>query len=286
MTGNKSILKDYRKEQEPLVIFGGGKTGTTKGHGTLGTVVGYKWVFRNKPINKASLVAKGYSQEEGIDFDETFAPVARLEVIRMFLACAAYQGLKVYQMDVKNAFLNEKLQERVYIEQPPGFEDSEYLGYVYRLDKALYGLKQAPRAWYETHSTFLCENKFERVKVDTTLILKKHKEHILLDIQYAVCVCARYQFDPKESNYTTVKRILRYLKGTPNLGVCYPKESDFTLIGFSDVDFAGCRVDKKSTSGTCQFIGPRLISWFNKKQTTVSTSTAETDYIVTGSYAA
>ncbi|KAL9270149.1 Retrovirus-related Pol polyprotein from transposon RE2-like protein [Drosera capensis] len=130
--------------------------------------------------NKARLVAKGYSQEEGIDFDETFAPVARLEAIRMFLAYAAYQGFIVHQMDVKNAFLNEKLQEEVYVEQPPGFEDYEHREHVYRLDKALYGLKQAPRAWYETLSTFLCENKFERGKVDTTIFLKRHKDHILL----------------------------------------------------------------------------------------------------------
>ncbi|KAL9252631.1 Retrovirus-related Pol polyprotein from transposon RE2-like protein [Drosera capensis] len=349
--------------------------------------IGYKWVFKNKSDengtvikNKARLVAKGYSQEEGIDFDETFAPVARLEAIRMFLAYAAYQGFKVYQMDVKSAFLNGKLQEEVYVEQPPGFEDYEYLEHVYRLDKALYGLKQAPRAWYETLSTFLCENKFERGKIDTTLFLKKHKEHILLvqiyvddiifectndklcekfaelmkskfqmslmgelkyflglqvqqrkqgifinqskylkntikkygldnashmktpmstsikiekdklgkkinqtmyrgiigsllyltagrpDIKYAVCVCARYQSDPKESHYIVVKRILRYLKGTPNLGIWYPRESDFTLTGYSDADFAGCTVDRKCTSGSCQFIGARLISWFSKKQ--------------------
>ncbi|KAL9270148.1 Retrovirus-related Pol polyprotein from transposon RE2-like protein [Drosera capensis] len=134
-------------------------------------VIGCKWVFRNKSDengtvirNKARLVAKGYSQEEGIDFDETFAPVAKLETIRMFIAYAAYQGFKVYQMDVKSAFLNGKFQKEVYVEQPPGFEDYEYPEHVYRLDKALYGLKQAPRAWYETLSTFLCENKFERGK--------------------------------------------------------------------------------------------------------------------------
>ncbi|KAL9260832.1 Retrovirus-related Pol polyprotein from transposon RE2-like protein [Drosera capensis] len=118
MIGDKSNLDNFRKEQGPLVIFGGGK--------------------------------------------------------------AAYQGFKVYQMDVKSAFLNGKLQEEVYVEQTPGFEDYEYPYHVYRLDKALYGLKQIPRAWYETLSTFLYDNNFERGKVDTTLFLKKHKEHILL----------------------------------------------------------------------------------------------------------
>ncbi|KAL9261054.1 Retrovirus-related Pol polyprotein from transposon TNT 1-94-like protein [Drosera capensis] len=156
-------------------------------------VVGCKWVFRNKS-------------------DEN---VARLEAIRIFLAYAAYQGFRVYQVDVKSAFLNGKLQEEVYVEQPPGFEDYEYPDHVYRLDKALYGLKQAPRAWYETLSTFLYENNFER--------------------------------------------------------------------GYSDTDFAGCTVDRKNASGSCQFIGARLISWFSKKQTTVSTSTTEAEYIAAGS---
>ncbi|KAL9259481.1 Retrovirus-related Pol polyprotein from transposon RE2-like protein [Drosera capensis] len=153
-------------------------------------IVGCKWVFGNKSHengtvirNKARLVAKGYSQEEGIDFDETFAPIARLEAIRMFLAYAAYEGFKVYHMDVKSVFLNGKLQEEVYVEQPPVFESYEYPYHVYRLDKTLYGLKQAPRAWYETLLTFLYENNFERGKVDTTLFLKKHKEHILLTLQ-------------------------------------------------------------------------------------------------------
>ena len=132
------------------------------------TAIGTKWVFRNKKDEdgivirkKARLVAKGYRQEEGIDYDETFAPVARLEAIRMFLAYAAHKGFKVFQMDVKFAFLNGKLQEEVYVQQPPGFEDPKHPDYVYFLDKALYGLKQAPRAWYETLSTFLIDNGFE-----------------------------------------------------------------------------------------------------------------------------
>jgi hypothetical protein len=98
--------------------------------------------------NKARLVAKGYSQVEGLDFGETYAPVARLESIRILLAYATYHGFKLYQMDVKSAFLNGPIKEEVYVEQPPGFEDSEYPNHVYKLSKALYGLKQAPRAWY------------------------------------------------------------------------------------------------------------------------------------------
>jgi hypothetical protein len=125
-------------------------------------VVGTKWVFRNMQDehgvvtrNKARLVAKGYSQVKGLDFDETYAPVARLESIRILLAYATYHGFKLYQMDVKSAFLNGPIKEEVYVEQPLCYEDSEYPNHVYKLSKALYGLKQAPRAWYECLRDFL-----------------------------------------------------------------------------------------------------------------------------------
>ncbi|GJU79223.1 retrovirus-related pol polyprotein from transposon TNT 1-94 [Tanacetum coccineum] len=132
--------------------------------------IGSKWVFRNKKDehgttikNKARLVAQGYSQEEGIDYDETFAPVARMEAIRIFLAFATYMNFKVYQMDVKSSFLNGKLKEEVYVKQPPGFESSEFPDYVCKLDKALYGLKQAPKACYKLRKQFekLITKKFE-----------------------------------------------------------------------------------------------------------------------------
>jgi hypothetical protein len=122
--------------------------------------------------NKARLVAKGYSQVEGLDFDETYAPVARLESIRILLAYATYHGFKLYQMDVKSAFLNGPIKEEVYVEQPPGFEDSEYPNHVYKLSKALYGLKQAPRAWYECLRDFLTTNGFEVGKTYPTLFTK------------------------------------------------------------------------------------------------------------------
>ncbi|GJS87785.1 retrovirus-related pol polyprotein from transposon TNT 1-94 [Tanacetum coccineum] len=112
--------------------------------------------------NKARLVAQGYNQQEGIDYDEIFAPIARLEAIMIFLAFATYMNFIVYQMDVKSAFLDGKLKEEVYVKQPPGFESSEFLNHVCKLDKAFYELKQAPRAWYETLSTFLIEHKFVR----------------------------------------------------------------------------------------------------------------------------
>ena len=151
------------------------------------TVIGTKWVFRNKmdetgivTRNKARLVAKGYSQEEGINFDETFAPVARLEAIRIFLAYAAHANFKVYQMDVKSAFLNGELEEEVYVQQPPGFEDSDFPYFVYRLFKALYGLKQAPRAWYDTLSQFLIENHFTRGTIDKTLFHRNYNGSSIL----------------------------------------------------------------------------------------------------------
>jgi hypothetical protein len=135
-------------------------------------VVGTKWVFYNKMRNKARLVAKEYSQVEGLDFDETYAPVARLESNRILLAYATHHGFKLYQMDVKSAFLNVPIKEEVYVEQPPGFEDSEYPSYVYKLSKALYGHKQAPIAWYECIKDFLITNGFKVGKVDPTLFTK------------------------------------------------------------------------------------------------------------------
>ncbi|GKA58760.1 retrovirus-related pol polyprotein from transposon TNT 1-94, partial [Tanacetum coccineum] len=206
------------------------------------TIIGLKWVFRNKmdeegvvTKNKARLVVKGYKQEEGIDYDETFAPVARLEAIRIFLAYASYMGFTVYQMDVKRAFLNGKISKEVYVEQPTGFESSEYPNHVCKLKKALYGLKQAPRAWY--------------------------------------------QANPKESHLVAVKRIFRYLKGTPNLGLWYPKGSGFDLKAYSDSDYAGCNLDRKSTSGGCQILRGKLVCWSAKKQTFVAMSSAEAEYV-------
>ncbi|KAJ9567467.1 LOW QUALITY PROTEIN: hypothetical protein OSB04_003433 [Centaurea solstitialis] len=367
------------------------------------TIIGSKWIFRNKLDeigtiirNKARLVAQGYRQEEGIDYDETFAPVARLEAIRLFLAFAAHMNFKVYQMDIKNAFLNGKLNEEVYVAQPPGFVDPKFPDHVYKLNKALYGLKQAPRAWYDTLSTFLLSKGFVRGKIDSTLFLKKYPKHILLvqiyvdniifgstnpklcekfellmkseykmsmmgeltfflglqikqsekgifinqgkyvhemlkkfdltsctpmktpmapplsldkdskgkpvdvtlyrgmigsllyltasrpDIMYSTCLCARYQAEPKESHLTAVKRIFRYLKGTPNLGLWYSKDSGFDLTAYSDSDFAGCKIDRKSTTGGCHLLGGKLVSWTSKKQNSVSTLTAEAEYVAAG----
>ncbi|GKA84683.1 putative ribonuclease H-like domain-containing protein [Tanacetum coccineum] len=149
--------------------------------------IGTKWVYRNKKDergivvrNKARLVAQGYTQEEGIDYDEVFAPVARIEAIRLFLAYASFMGFIVYQMDVKSAFLYGTIEEEVYVCQPPGFEDPQFPDKVYKVEKALYGLHQAPKAWYETLSTYLLENGFRRGTIDKTLFIKKDKGDIML----------------------------------------------------------------------------------------------------------
>ncbi|GJT75572.1 putative ribonuclease H-like domain-containing protein [Tanacetum coccineum] len=149
--------------------------------------IGSKWVFRNKKDergivirNKARLVAQGYTQEEGIDYDEVFAPVARIEAIRLFLAYASFKDFVVYQMDVKSVFLYGKIEEEVYVCQPLGFEDPDFPDRVYKVEKALYGLHQAPRAWYETLSTYLLDNGFQRGKINKTLFIKRHKGDILL----------------------------------------------------------------------------------------------------------
>jgi hypothetical protein len=150
-------------------------------------VIGTKWVFHNKQDdqgivvrNKARLVAKGFSQVEGFDFGETFAPVAILEAICILLAYASHHEMKLYQMDVKITFLNGFINELVYVDQPLGFEDPRYLNHVYRLSKALYGLKQAPRAWYERLRDFLIEKGFIIGKVDTTLFTKKLNGEIFI----------------------------------------------------------------------------------------------------------
>ncbi|GJS75007.1 putative ribonuclease H-like domain-containing protein [Tanacetum coccineum] len=280
--------------------------------------IGTKWVFRDKKDekgivirNKARLVAQGYTQEEGIDYDEVFAPVARIKAIRLFLAYASFKDFVL-------------------------FEDRDFSDRVYKVKKVLYGLHQAPNPWYETLSTYLLDNGFQRGKIDKTLFIKRHKGDILLmsfmgeltfflglqvqqkkddifisqdkyvgeilkkfgftevktastpietqnpllkdeevdvhmyrsmigslmyltssrpGIMFAVCTCARYQVNPKVSHLHAVKRIFRYLKGQPKLGLWYPKDSSFDLVAYTDSDYAGASLDRKSTTRRCQFFG-------------------------------
>ncbi|WVZ80469.1 hypothetical protein U9M48_027940 [Paspalum notatum var. saurae] len=340
--------------------------------------IGTKWVFKNKQGEDGMV---GFYQKEGIDYEETFAPVSRLEAIRILLAFAASKGFKLQQMDVKSAFLNGCIEEEVYVKQPPGFESARFPDRVYKLRKALYGLKQAPRAWYARLKSFLLKSGFVMGLVDKTLfflsrggdtlivqiyvddiifggssyalmsrefemslmgelqfflglqikqgfegtfvhqakytrdILKKfnmgdskpittpmstntaldadedgeavdQKEFrgmisSLLyltatrpDIQFTVCLCARYQASPW---------IFRYLKFTPELGFWYSSCSSLSLRGFSDADHAGCRIDRKSTSGTCQLLRTSLVSWSSHKQASVALSTTEAEYVAAAS---
>ncbi|GJT52301.1 putative ribonuclease H-like domain-containing protein [Tanacetum coccineum] len=171
-TQTRRMTKISKEHSMTLVDLPNGKWAT-----------GTKWVFRNKKDkrgivvrNKARLVAQGYTQEERIDYDEVFAPVARIEAIKLFLAYASFMGFIVYQMDVKSAFLYGTIEEEVYVCQPPGFEDLQFLDKVYKVEKALYGLHQAPRAWYETLSTYLLEIDLERHYRLRTLFIKKTRE--------------------------------------------------------------------------------------------------------------
>ncbi|WVZ84368.1 LOW QUALITY PROTEIN: hypothetical protein U9M48_031407, partial [Paspalum notatum var. saurae] len=361
--------------------------------------IGTKWVFKNKQgedgmviRNKWRLVAQGFCQKEGIDYEETFAPVARLEAIRIFLAFAASKDFKLQQMDVKSAFLNGFIEEELYVRQPPGFESARFSDRVYKLRKALYGLKQAPRAWYARLKSFLLKSGFVMGSVDKTLFLLSRGSdtlivHIYVDdiifggsshalvssfaeqmsrefemslmgelqfflglqikqgpegtfvhqakytrdilkkfdmgdskpmttpmstntvldadedgeavdqkefremvdsllyltatrpvIQFAVCLCARYQASPRTSH--PVKPISRYLKFTPELGLWYSLGSSLSLRGFSDADHAGCRIDRKSTYGTCQHFGTSLVSWSSRKQASVALSTTKAEYLL------
>nr|GEU31409.1 putative reverse transcriptase domain-containing protein [Tanacetum cinerariifolium] len=198
------------------------------------------------------LVVRGYRQEEGIDFEESFTPVARIEAIRIFLAYAAHKLFTVFQMDVKTVFLHGSLKEDVYVCQPEGFIDSDHPSHVYKLKKALYGLKQAPRTW-----RFQDDILVVQVYVDDIIFGSTHHRP---DIVHATCLCAQYQAKLIEKYLKEVKRIFCYLQGTVNTDLWYTKDSGFELTGFSDVDYARCKDTFKSTFGGAQFLGEKL-SW-------------------------
>ena len=148
-------------------------------------VIGTKWIFKNKTNedgeiirNKSRLVVQGYTKVEGVDFDESFTPVARLESIRILMSIACTMNFKLYQIDVKWAFLNGYLNEEVFVEQPKGFEDPHFPDHVLRLNKALYGLKQAPRAWYDRLTQYLLDRGFKKGYVDRTLFVKNVEDYL------------------------------------------------------------------------------------------------------------
>ncbi|GJU74071.1 putative ribonuclease H-like domain-containing protein [Tanacetum coccineum] len=290
--------------------------------------IGTKWVYRNKKDergivirNKARLVAQCYTQEEGINYDEVFALVAMIEAIRLFLDYASFKDFVVYQMDVKSAFLYGKIEEEVYVCQPPGFEDPKFPDRVYKVEKVLYGLHQALKAWYETLSTYLLDNGFQRGTIDKTLFIKKVKGDILLvqvyvdDIIFGSTkksLCTDFEKLMHKKFQTSFMGELTFFLGLQvthkNDGIFISQDkymdeilkklmigslmyltssrpdimfvdSPFDLEAYTDSDYAGASLDRKFTTGGCQFIGSRLISWQCKKQTVVANSTTEVEYV-------
>ncbi|GJW44272.1 retrovirus-related pol polyprotein from transposon TNT 1-94, partial [Tanacetum coccineum] len=337
-------------------------------------IISLKWIYKVKIDeygdvlkNKARLVVKGYRQEEGIDFDKSFAPAARIEVIRIFIANAASKNMTIYQMDVKTTFLNDELKEEVYVSQPEGFVDPDHPTHVYRLKKALYvdptlftqktgkhillvqiyvddiifastdpkacdifsnemsskfqmsmmgqmsfflGLQvsQNPRGIFINQSKFALEilKKFGMDScdpVDTPMVdrLKLDEDPLGIpvdqtrfrsmvgslmyltasrpDLVFVVCMCARYQASPTKKHLEALKRVFRYLRGTINWGLWYPKDTAMALTAYADADHAGCQDTRRSTSGSAQFLGDKLVSWSSKKQKSTAISTTEAEYI-------
>ncbi|GJW04738.1 retrovirus-related pol polyprotein from transposon TNT 1-94 [Tanacetum coccineum] len=223
------------------------------------------------PPNCVMIIALKWIYKVKLDEYESFAPVARLEAIRIFLANVASKNMTVYQMDVKTAFLNGELKEEVYVSQPEGFVDPDRSHHVYRLKKALYGLKHAPRAWYDTLSKFLLGQGFSKGVVDPTFdpvdtpMVERTKLDVDLsgipvdqtqyrtsrpDLVFAVCMCARYQSKPIKKHLEAVKRVFRYLQGTINMGLWYPKDTAMALTAYADAYHAGCQDTRRSTSGS------------------------------------
>ncbi|GJU49513.1 retrovirus-related pol polyprotein from transposon TNT 1-94 [Tanacetum coccineum] len=258
-------------------------------------IIALKWIYKVKLDeygdvlkNKARLVAKGYRQEEGLEFEESFASVTRLEAIRIFLANAASKNMTVYQVDMKTAFLNGELKEVIYVSQPEGFVDPDRPHHVYRLKKALYGLKQAPRACDPVNTPMVEQTKLGEdlsgIPVDQTQYCSMIGSLMYLtasrhDLVFTMCMCDRYQSMPTKKHLEAVKRIFRYLQGTINMGLWYPKDTAMALTAYADAYHAGCQDTRRSTSGSAQFLGDKLVSQSSKKQTSTSILSTEAEYI-------
>ncbi|GJR03696.1 retrovirus-related pol polyprotein from transposon TNT 1-94 [Tanacetum coccineum] len=215
--------------------------------------------------NKARLVARGYRQEEGIDFEESFALVARLEVIRIFIAFAANMNMVVYQMDVKTAFLNGILREKVYVSQPDGFVDLENPNHVYKLKKSLYGLKQAPRAWYDLLSSFLQSQEFSKGTVDPTLFVRREGKDILL----------RHLLNQSKYAFEIIKKY--------GMETVDPVDTPMVEKSKLDEDPQGKAIDPtryRGMIGSLMYLtANRLVSWSLKKQKSTTISSTEDEYI-------
>nr|GEW43345.1 hypothetical protein [Tanacetum cinerariifolium] len=289
--------------------------------------IGSKWVFRNKKDergivvrNKARLVAQGHTQEEGIDYEEVFAPLARIEAIRLFLAYAFFMGfMALYGLHqaprawyetlanylLENGFQRGKIDQTLFIKRQKG---DILLVRVY-VDDIIFGstnkelCKAFEKLIKDKFQMSSMDGKSASTPIDTEKPLLKDPDgedvdvHTYIsmisllmcltssrpDIMFAVCACAHFQVTLKVSHLHAVNRIFRYLKGKPHLGLWFPKDSPFNLVAYSDSDYAGASLDRKSTIGGCQFLGCRLISWQCKKQTVVTTSSTEAEYVAAAS---
>ncbi|GJU60828.1 uncharacterized mitochondrial protein-like protein [Tanacetum coccineum] len=292
---NEELLQFKLQEVWTLVDLPNGKR-----------AIGSKWVFRNKKDergivirNKARLVAQGYTQEEGIDYDEVFAPVARIEAIRLFLAYALFKDFVVYQMDVKSAFLYGKIKEEMSSmgelifflglqvkQKKDGIFISQDKYIVEILKKFGFTKVKIASTPMETQNPLLKDEDGEEVDVHMYRSIIGSLMYLTSsrpDIMFTVCACTRYQVNPKVSHLHVVKKIFRYLKGQPKLGLWYPKDSPFDLVAYTDSDYARASLDRKSTTGCCQFFRCRLISLQCKKQTVVANSTTEAEYVAASS---
>lgn len=272
-----------------------------------------KWIYKikykpNGDVDryKARLVVKGYSQKEGIDFDETFAPVVKFVTVRCLITLAINCSWNLYQLDINNAFLYGEIEEDVYMTLPQGYF-SKNEKKVCKLRKSLYGLKQAPRKWNEKLISFLTEFGLLGCKpVNTPLDLSTSvsnfgvdKNDVLLtnitgyqqligkliyltytrpDISFSVQTLSQFMHSPKKSHLRLAIRVLRYLKLNPGKGINIKRSENLNLSAYVDADWGRCLSTRRSVTGYCLFLGESLISWRSKKKATVSRSSTEAEY--------
>nr|GFB58540.1 zinc finger, CCHC-type [Tanacetum cinerariifolium] len=235
--------------------------------------IGLKWVYKTKrDANgkiiqyKARLVAKGYVQEQGIDFDEVFAPVARIETVRLILALAAYHGWQVYHLDVKSAFLHGYLKEEVYVTQPEGFVQPGNTGKIpmdpgTKLVKAKDG------------------NSIDTTYYRSLIGSLKYLLHTRPDLSYSVRLLSRFMQDPKDHHLKAVKQVIRYIKGTKEHGIIYKKEGGCKITGYNDSSY-GINTDQgKGTTGIIFYFRESPITWCTQKQPIVALSSCESEFM-------
>nr|GFB02253.1 retrotransposon protein, putative, unclassified [Tanacetum cinerariifolium] len=261
-------------------------------------VINLKWLWKNKRDeentvirNKSRMVAKGYAQKEGVDFEESFAPVAQLEAVRLFIAYVAHKSFTVYQMDVKTAFLYGSLKEKcmsinqmvllIHIIMTKFTDSRRHYMDSNKLQGRGIQIHQSPCGIFINQAKYAQEilKKHGMTSCDSigTLMATKHLD---ADLSGTPVDQMKYRTQPTEKHLTAVKRIFRYLKDTIHMGLWYPKDTGFELTAFSDLDHAGCLDSRKSTSGGIQFLGgDKLASWSSKKQDCTSMSSAEAEYV-------